>query len=45
MISAREWWFVISGGPHTGWRRVAHSALVPIVVTVVLAKLAERIVG
>lgn len=45
MTSAREWWFVISGGPHTGWRRVAHSALVPIVVTVVLAKLAERIVG
>lgn len=45
MISAREWLYLVSGGPYHGWRRVAHSALVPIMVTVVLAKLAERIVG
>jgi hypothetical protein len=45
MIAAREWWAIVSGRPYAGWRRVAHSALVPLLVTVVAAKLADRIFG
>lgn len=40
-----EWWYLASGKPYTGWRRVAHSMLVPLALTVVLAKLAERVFG
>ncbi len=44
-----EWrvgfWKLVSGQPYHGWRRVTHSALVPLAITVVLAKIAERIFG
>jgi hypothetical protein len=44
-MSFSEWWYLVSGGPYHGWRRVAHSILVPVVVTVVFAWIAERIFG
>jgi hypothetical protein len=40
-----DFWKLMSGWPYHGWRRLAHSVLVPFVVIFVLAKLAEKIFG
>jgi hypothetical protein len=40
-----DFWKLASGLPYHGWRRLTHSILVPIAITVILGKAAERIFG
>ena len=40
-----EVWRIASGLPYHGWQRLAHSILVPLAITVILSKAAERIFG